>query len=165
MTFLENVKIGYHLSLKLNAFRHLFGLKKAIEDDQNIETRAVSTLELMGIEAEKDRRAGELSGGMQKILAIATALAAGPKLLMLDEPTAGLNSAEKLLIITRMKAIRDLGITLLLVEHDMRTIMSKCDTITVINFGEKIAEGTPEIVANDKKTVEAYLGKQGGDLA
>jgi ABC-type branched-subunit amino acid transport system ATPase component len=127
--------------------------------EQITKERAVDLLQLMDIEKESNKIAGELPGGTQKILAIANALAGQPRLLMLDEPIAGLNTAEKTVIMEKIKILRDRGITVFVVEHDMKAIMNTCDRITAINFGEKIAEGSPEEVSRDKRTVEAYLGR------
>ena len=96
---------------------------------------------------------------MQRVLSIATALAVRPKLLMLDEPLAGLNPTEKSNVAQKISSLRDHGITILLVEHDVRSVLSICDQITVINFGEKIAEGNADEITSNPSVIEAYLGK------
>ena len=144
----------------MGLFEQFVGSKGARDKEKAIEERSMSLLELMGLEQERDRVAGELPGGTQKILAIAIALAGNPKLLMLDEPLAGLNTGEKATVMDKVRVLRDRGITIFLVEHDMRAIMNTCDRVTVINFGEKIAEGSPEDVSSDRRTIESYLGKE-----
>jgi branched-chain amino acid transport system ATP-binding protein len=158
MTVLQNVIIACHLKTGLNLFQQFWRSKKSRKKEGEIEEKSIGLLELMGILNEKDTVAGELPEGTQRILAITNALASDPRLLMLDEPVAGLNTAEKVMVMDKVKALRDQGMTVFLVEHDMKTIMTTCDRISVIHFGEKIAEGTPEEVSNDQRTIEAYLG-------
>ena len=114
----------------------------------------------MGIQGEENQKAGQLPGGAQRILGITNAMATNPALLMLDEPLAGLNTTEKMHVVDRIKAFPEMGITVLLVEHDMKSIMYTCDRITVMDFGAKIAEGTPKEVSGDQRTIDAYLGKK-----
>jgi ABC-type branched-subunit amino acid transport system ATPase component len=121
-----------------------------------------SILERLGLSAYARQNAGQLPGGIRRILAIATAVAAKPKLLLLDEPLAGLNATEKAEVANRIEALRAAGITILLVEHDVRSVMRLCKTITVINFGKVIATGSPEEVSKDGAVIEAYLGHQRG---
>jgi branched-chain amino acid transport system ATP-binding protein len=160
LTALQNVIMGSHLRTGMGLLEQYWGSKRAHEKERAIEGHALSLLELMGLKEEKDRIAGELPGGTQKILAIAVALAGGPHLLLLDEPLAGLNTGEKTIVMDKIKVLRERGITILIVEHDMKAIMNTCDRVTVINFGEKITEGTPSEVSHDKSTIKAYLGKE-----
>jgi branched-chain amino acid transport system ATP-binding protein len=120
--------------------------------------RAEEILALMGLSQFSMTAAGLLPAGLQRVLSIATALATGPRMLLLDEPLAGLNPSEKVDIVERIRHIRDSGVTILLVEHDIKSVLSVCDWITAINFGEKIAEGTPNEIVKDDKLVQAYLG-------
>ena len=110
---------------------------------------------------EDGRGAGIEPGGMQRVLSIATALAAGPRLLLLDEPLAGLNATEKAEVATRIERLRDDGITVLLVEHDIKSVLRLCNSITVINFGARIASGSPGEIARDETVIKAYLGERG----
>ena len=164
LTSLQNIIMASHLEVSMNLFEQFIGSKRAREKEKAIEEKAISFLELMGIQSEKDRIAGDLPGGTQRILSIAMAIACGPKLLMLDEPIAGLNSPEKVMVMDRIKILRNMGITIFIIEHDMKAIMAVCDRINVIDFGVKIAEGTPEEISIDKRTITAYLGKESHDL-
>lgn len=162
MTVLQNVMMCSHLSFNkglINIFKRNQKAQK-----YKIIQKAIKKLEIMGIENISNQIAGKLPGGTQKILAISNALAAEPKLLMLDEPLAGLNNVEKKLVMSRLKKLKDIGITIFIVEHDIKSIMNSCDKITVINFGVKIAEGTPNEISNDEKTIKAYLGRSDGDI-
>ena len=130
--------------------------KKA--EEANVK-RSAEIIEFLGLGDEIDSLASNLSHGHQRQLGVAMALATEPELLMLDEPVAGMNSGEKAVMVGMVKKIRDeWGVTVLLVEHDMRTVMNLCDRITVIDFGEKLAEGTPDEIKNNDKVIEAYLG-------
>jgi branched-chain amino acid transport system ATP-binding protein len=113
----------------------------------------------VGIADVKDEIAGELPHGHQRALEIAIALATESKLLLLDEPVTGMNPIETRDMMDKIKVLRERGITILLVEHDMRAVMSTCGKITVMNFGKKIAEGTPEEVSKHEEVIEAYLGR------
>jgi branched-chain amino acid transport system ATP-binding protein len=140
----------------------IFGHKNKAEAG-NLK-RSKEIIEFLGLDAERDNLAKNLSHGHQRVLGVAMALATEPELLMLDEPVAGMNSGEKATMVGLIRKIRDdWGVTVLLVEHDMKTVMSLCDKITVLDFGEKLTEGSPEEVINNKKVIEAYLG--GDDLA
>jgi branched-chain amino acid transport system ATP-binding protein len=159
-TVMQNTIMACHLQTGMSLFDQFAGSKRARQKEKTIEKTSMRLLEMMGLEQECDRVAKELPGGTQKILAIAIALAGGPKLLMLDEPLAGLNTSEKTIVMEKVKILRDRGITIFIVEHDMKAIMNTCDRVTVINFGQRIAEGSPEEVSSDRRTIEAYLGKE-----
>jgi branched-chain amino acid transport system ATP-binding protein len=161
-TVLENVNIARHLNADSSLLNAIFGHKNKAEAG-NLK-RSEEIIEFLGLDAEGDNLAKNLSHGHQRVLGVAMALATEPELLMLDEPVAGMNSGEKATMVGLIRKIRDdWGVTVLLVEHDMKTVMSLCDKITVLDFGEKLTEGSPEEVINNKKVIEAYLG--GDDLA
>ena len=156
-TVLDNVVIARHLNADASLMNAIFRHKNKAESG-NIE-RAREIINFLGLEHEQDNLAANLSHGHQRVLGVAMALATEPELLMLDEPVAGMNSGEKAIMVDHVKRIRDeWGVTILLVEHDMRTVMNLCDKITVLDFGEKLAEGLPEEIIHNKKVVEAYLG-------
>ena len=154
---LENVNIARHLNAKTSLLNAIFGHNNNNEIKNN--ERSLEIIEFLGLKEVQDLQAVNLSHGHQRVLGVAMALATEPELLMLDEPVAGMNSGEKAVMVELIKKIRDKwGITVLLVEHDMRTVMSLCDKITVLDFGQKLAEGEPEDVINNQKVIEAYLG-------
>ncbi len=158
-TVLENVVIARHLNANTSLMNAIFRHKNKAESG-NVE-RAKEIINFLRLEHEQDNLAANLSHGHQRVLGVAMALATEPDLLMLDEPVAGMNSGEKAIMVDHVKKIRDdWGVTILLVEHDMKTVMNLCDKITVLDFGEKLAEGLPEEIIHNKKVVEAYLGAE-----
>jgi len=159
-TALENVVIGRHLHVGMGFFEQIFSATALDEKINRIREKASELLELIGIENVKDELAGSLPHGYQRALNIAIALATGPKLLLLDEPTTGMNPVETDKLMEKIKMLRDeQGITIFLVEHDMKAVMNNCDKITVMSFGEKIAEGSPEEVSSNEEVIDAYLGR------
>ena len=141
-------------------FEQLFRATAMDEKISGVEERALGLLELIGIENVKDEPAGSLPHGYQRSLNIAIALATEPKLLLLDEPTTGMNPVETDKLMEKIKMLRDeQGIAIFLVEHDMKAVMNNCDKITVMSFGVKIAEGSPEEVSSNEEVIEAYLGR------
>ncbi len=156
-TVLENVVIARHLNADASLLNAVFGHKNKAEKG-NVE-RSKEIIKFLGLENEQDNLAVNLSHGHQRVLGVAMALATEPELLMLDEPVAGMNSGEKKVMVDHIKKIRDdWGVTILLVEHDMKTVMKLCDNITVLNFGKKLTEGTPSEVISNDQVIEAYLG-------
>jgi branched-chain amino acid transport system ATP-binding protein len=129
------------------------------EEERHIRASALQYLEFVGLHEKKDAKAGRLSLGDQKLLEIARALATEPQLLLLDEPAGGLNDRETEHLSERIRAIRDRGMTVLLVEHDMNLVMNISDEIVVINYGQKIAEGPPAAIKDNQDVVDAYLGE------
>ena len=155
---LKNVMAGNYLHSGHNYLGALFGTRKTREAEAGSERRAREILEFVGLGGIADKEAASLPHGHQKALGIAIALAAEPHMLLLDEPCAGMNNEESRAMIDLVRRIRETGISVMLIEHDMKVVMGLCDNITVLNFGNKIAEGTPEAIRNDTGVREAYLG-------
>ncbi|TIP79311.1 MAG: ABC transporter ATP-binding protein, partial [Mesorhizobium sp.] len=129
-------------------------------ENAKINIAAFEALERMGLASRANEPAGNLPGGLRRVLSIATALATRPRILLLDEPLAGLHATEKAEVSTRVEQLRADGISILLVEHDMKSVMRLCDRITVLNFGRVIAEGTPEEIGRHPEVIKAYLGRK-----
>jgi branched-chain amino acid transport system ATP-binding protein len=159
MTALENVMVGVDAHGRSGIPGAILRTPKNRREEAEAVELASDLLQKVGIGRLGNAVASSLSYGDQRRVEIARALGTRPTLLALDEPTAGMNPAEKTALMTLVKAIRDSGVTILLIEHDMRVIMRSCDRITVLDFGERIAEGTPEEVRTDERVVEAYLGR------
>lgn len=158
LSVIDNVKVGAHSLTRQGLLSYVFYLPCALKEEREISVRALELLAMVGLENKKDEYAENLSYGEQRRLEIARALALNPSLLLLDEPAAGMNSAEKEDLMTLIKDIRSMGITILLVEHDMNLVMKVCNRVGVLDYGRKIAEGPPEMVKNDEKVIRSYLG-------
>ena len=156
MSVLENVLVGTHLIFRPNIFAAIAGWDGA--DRRGALARANEVLDFFGMLHLKDARAGDLAHGHQRSLGIAVAMAARPEVLLLDEPFTGMNPEETKTMMGLMLKIKEAGVTILIVEHDMHAIMGLCDLITVMNFGKLLAEGTPEEIRRDPTVIEAYLG-------
>jgi branched-chain amino acid transport system ATP-binding protein len=157
-TVLRNVELGRHLHANYNFFGALFNTPTYLRRERVNEQKALEILEFLGLAKFRDELAINLPHGHQRALGIAIALAAEPVLLMLDEPVTGMNPEESAAMMKLIRKIRDRGITILLIEHDMKVVMGVCEKITVLNFGVKIAEGTPEEILKNPDVHEAYLG-------
>jgi branched-chain amino acid transport system ATP-binding protein len=163
MSLLENVMVGRHCRTKAGFIHTILNSPLQRREEKKINLDATRYLEYVGLEEKKNIRATQLSYGEQRYLEIARALATDPDILMLDEPAAGLNHKETSVLKSIIKRIRDEGKTVFLIEHDMSLVMDICENITVLNFGEKIAEGNANSIQKDQKVIEAYLG--GGKFA
>jgi len=159
LTVFENVLVGCHVSARSNLFAAIFGLDRARQ--QKAAEKADEVLEFMGLSDRRSQLAAELPLGSQRALAIAIALASEPKLLLMDEPFAGMNPEETNHMMELTRRVQESGISIVLVEHDMKAVMGLCGYLTVLNFGQLLAEGTPEEIRTDRRVIEAYLGGAG----
>lgn len=161
-TVSANVMLACRLQDHVGLWGTLFNSSRYRREEEDKKQEAAKIINDMGLKDHMDNLAGNLSHGQLRLLGIAMALACKPKLLLLDEPVSGLSLEEMYMIMERIKEIRKKGITIILVEHEMRMVMSVCERIIVLNFGKKTAEGTPEQIKRNKEVIEAYLGEEQG---
>jgi branched-chain amino acid transport system ATP-binding protein len=160
MTLLENIIVGMHDHLDYGFFSLLFNLNTFRRQESEARQRALELLSWVRLEHKAGMLADNLSYGEQRKLELARALATNPKLLLLDEPVAGMNPAEKTELMATIRTIKARGYSIFLIEHDMRFVMGLCERIAVLNFGSLIAAGTPEEIKNNPHVIEAYLGRE-----
>lgn len=158
-TVYDNVLMGLHRQGKVGLVEAILGFPHARASEKAQRERAAELVRWIGLEARANDLAGSLSYGEQRLVGVALALAAQPKMLLLDEPVSGMNASETHTFVQLIRNIRDRGVTILLVEHDMPMVMSVSDRLVVLNYGRIIAEGPPETIRNDPAVIEAYLGQ------
>ncbi|WP_456617682.1 MULTISPECIES: ABC transporter ATP-binding protein [unclassified Bradyrhizobium] len=157
-TVYDNLLIGLHRQGRVGLLDAILGMPRARAAERKLRQRASELIEWVGLERRAHDAAGSLSYGEQRLVGVALALAAEPSMLLLDEPVSGMNASETHRFVELIRGIRDRGITILLVEHDMPMVMTVSDRIVVLNYGRIIAEGTPDVIRNDPAVIEAYLG-------
>jgi branched-chain amino acid transport system ATP-binding protein len=156
LSVFENALVGTHIRARVNVFSAVLGLGRLKQEAAS--EKVMEVLEFMGLVERKDQLASELPLGSQRALALSIALVSEPKVMLMDEPFAGMNGEETSHMMDLTRKVQESGITIVLVEHDMKAVMGLCNNLTVLNFGQVLAQGTPEDVRNNDKVIEAYLG-------
>lgn len=168
MTVSENIAVGFHIHTKTNLFDALLHTRRFKQEEEMIQVETRKTLEELGLSQYADVKANNLSYGLRRKVEIARTLVMKPKILLLDEPAAGMNPSETVELLEFVKKLNGMGYTIIVIEHDMKFIMNVCDRILVLNYGKKICEGTPQDIKNSQAVAEAYFGKglaaSGGEI-
>ena len=160
MSVLENVLVGQHYKIKEGFMASALNLKRIKKEEERFKEKALEMLKMIRLEGKVNRKATELPYGERRLLELARALSSEPHLLLIDEPTAGMNEIETSQTMEIISRIRDMGVTVLLVEHHMKVVMGISYRISVLDHGEKIAEGTPREIQENERVIEAYLGRK-----
>ena len=155
LSVFENALVGSHIKAKSNVFAAILGLDS--QKQRAARSKVMEVLQFMGLADRKDQLASELPLGLQRALGLSVALVSEPKLLLMDEPFAGMNAEETGRMIELTRKVHESGVTIILVEHDMKAVMGLCSYLTVLNFGQVLAQGTPDDIRNNPKVIEAYL--------
>jgi len=158
LSALDNVRVGMHSVSKAGFVSALLHTPWALREERSTREKSEFLLEMVGLADKSLELAGSLAYGEQRCLEIARALALNPSLILLDEPAAGMNATEKEELLGLIRKIQEMGVTVLLVEHDMNVVMNICQRIAVLDYGRKIAEGSPNEIKNDEKVIQSYLG-------
>lgn len=156
LSVFENVLVGSHINARTNIFSAVFGLDK--QQQEAATDKVLEVLHFMGLDDRKDQLASELPLGLQRALGLSIALVTEPKLMLMDEPFAGMNAEETSHMMDLTRKVHESGVTIVLVEHDMKAVMGLCHYLTVLNFGQVLAQGLPDDVRNNDEVIEAYLG-------
>nr|MBQ5811943.1 ABC transporter ATP-binding protein [Clostridia bacterium] len=160
MSVLDNVRVGFGNSIKYSLFESIFHVGRYRKNEKEVTAKAIELLKVFDLDGEKDTLASNLPYGKQRKLEIARAMATGPKLLLLDEPAAGMNPNETAELMNTIRFVRDnFDMTVLLIEHDMKLVGGICEKVTVLNFGQELAKGETSEVLNDPRVITAYIGE------